>query len=699
MTDLRLGLTAARELGVAPLFHLARYRIGLMTGRTRRRTPVGDSYDDGLGRWLRPDVPAEPEAFAARRVDPAGPRFFFDAAAEGLPAGGQAPPPKGLRREADDVLAGRFRMFGRSAMDRGFPPEWNAFPPPLESRAPLADTRHWSEIPLDEPASDVRLVWELSRFGWVFLLGRAYRWTGERKYAEAGWTLVEDWCRANPPNRGIHWASAQEVGLRILALAFAERVFFPAWRREARRIQFLASAVRWHAARIPPTVDYGRAQGNNHLLSEAAGLYTAGLLFPELRESERWKQLGRDLFEDGYRRQVFSDGGYVQHSANYHRLALALGVWTARLAAVNGEPFPSGTIEAIGRLAQGLAAQADSDTGRAPCFGPDDSSDILPLSSADASDVRPFAAAAGRLFLGEEWYPPGAWDETSLWLGAGAGAQAGPPRPESLNEAGIHFLRGASTWGSLRCVEFHERPGHSDQLHVDLWSGGRPFTLDPGSYLYNGPPPWQNGLAGALVHNVPVIDGREPMRRAGRFLWVDRAQGVLEGRETRRGIHELRGTSDGYRRFGVRLSRTVSMFPGGGWIVTDTADGASRRRLTVGWNLPDLPWEWLDHELRLSGENGGPWVGWGHPRHGGADGWERAGLIRAGQWIAGDPVEGPAEVWGWASPRYSVIEPCLRLVLEIRGECPLVLRTRLSSTGGWPSSLVLAWDSPSAHGP
>src|SRR3972149_3366798 len=148
------------------------------------------------------------------------------------------------------------------------------------------------------------------------------------------------WRRTNPPNRGVHWASAQEVGLRILALAFAERAFFPEWSRREERLQQVAQMVGFHAARIPPTLDYARAQRNNHLLSEAAGLYTAGLLYPELRDSDRWRSLGRRQLEAGFARQVFDDGGYIQHSTTYQRLALSLGGWSGRLGAPRGGGVP-----------------------------------------------------------------------------------------------------------------------------------------------------------------------------------------------------------------------------------------------------------------------------------------------------------------------------------------------------------------------
>jgi hypothetical protein len=687
MTDLQTRLLAVRELGPSALFSYSAYRLGLASGLIRRRTPAQDWQNRPFESWIRGDIPTPPGEYAAYRARLIGPRFFFDAAASGLPWNSREPAPEDLTREANEIIDGRFRLFGGPAVVLGFPPDWRAFPPPLADRPRLDSDRHWGEVPLDEKGVDVRLVWELSRFGWVFPLARAYRWTGEAKYADACWRLIDDWRRTNPPNRGVHWASAQEVGLRILALAFAERAFFPEWSQTAEKLQQVAQMVGFHAARIPPTLDYARAQRNNHLLSEAAGLYTAGLLYPELRDSDRWRSLGRRQLEAGFARQVFDDGGYIQHSTTYQRLALSLGVWSVRLAELSGEEFPQGTLQAIRRLTRSLAVQADRDSGRTPNFGPDDGSHLLPLSSAEARDVRPITAAASRLVLGETWVRPGPWDEASAWLGLGQGARTDGPRTDSLPDTGLHFLQGRETHGSLRCVEFHERPGHSDQLHVDLWWGGELFALDPGSYLYNGPPPWQDALARAGVHNAPMVDGREPMQRAGRYLWTGRAQGRLVGRWDGDHFQAVRGEHNGYRRLGVTLSRTLALLEERAWLVADVARGVGRRRLTVGWNLPDVAWMWSPGELRLSTDRGQLRLGWDA-------GATRAGLARGGKWIAGEALDGPLDLWGWTSPRYSALAPCLRLELEVIGDCPLALRTRLSLGGDWPEAMARVWDDP-----
>jgi len=86
---------------------------------------------------------------------------------------------------------------------------------------------------------------------------------------------LEQFLAANPPYLGLNWVSAQEAALRLLALSFAWQVFADSANSHAGRVGLLARSIAFHAARIPPTLPYSRSQNNNHLLSEAVGLYTA----------------------------------------------------------------------------------------------------------------------------------------------------------------------------------------------------------------------------------------------------------------------------------------------------------------------------------------------------------------------------------------------------------------------------------------
>lgn len=742
-----LALRALRELGPRSLALYASYRLGCRSGWLRLRTPSFRWEDRPLAYWLRPGIPSGPEGFLRHRRTDHPARFTFDPDADLAPALASVTHGEGasLLREAEEILEGRYRLFGGPPRRLGFPPDWDAFVPLSngESRVRVHLDDHWSAYDVDAFPQDVKLIWEPSRFGWVFPLGRAYRLTGEARFAEGFWTLLRSWREANQPNAGPHWVSAQEVALRVLALIFAFYAFAPALAETPHRAVEIAEMIAVHALRIPPTMSYARAQGNNHLLTEAVALYSVGLTFPEFRLARRWKALGRRWVITALSEQVFPDGGYVQHSTNYHRLALQAGLWAAQLGSCNHEPLPSAAHGALRRLTRCLMALVEREGGRTPNFGPNDGALILPLTTDPFSDFRHVVQAGSVFAFGRRACPPGPWDEALVWLGladmgdgledlsAGLGGRSreafgGPvaidrsggralsgssvgrrsvplgesaPRaedrsrrvPEGFPDAGLYFLRGQRAWGMLRCGRFTSRPGHSDQLHLDLWWRGLNVAGDPGTYLYSGEPPWDNALMGAMVHNTVVVDGEDPMRRAGRFLWLNWAQGTVLGRwrTPDQSLEVLVCKHDGYRRLGVVHRRAVLRVGDDLWLVVDDLLGVGVHRLRLNWSLVDCPWRLEADRVELETPQGRALVK--------LDGEGlTVGLYRGGELAdGGDPISEPI-VLGWWSPTYAVKDPAITMVAEAEGRLPLRVETWFAFGDADARDVTLAWLPPEA---
>jgi hypothetical protein len=676
-------LRAARELGLGSLTLYAGYQAGLRSGWLRRRTPVHSWEDLPLSTWVRPGIPADPEGYRAYRRSASTGRFFFDVSTDLAPAlQGILGDRRGeLLAEAEGILAGSFRLFGAAPVQLGFPPNWASFAPLGDTRSDLTVPldRHWTEYKEANLPADVKLLWEPSRFGWVYPLARAYRLTGDRRFAEGFWVLVDSWRAANLPNAGPHWLSAQEVALRLMALVFGLCVFAPAL--SADQAGHLAQSIAVHANRIPATLGYARSQRNNHLLVEAVGLYTAGLLFPEFRSAENWRNHGRHWLTCALATQVFPDGGYIQHSTNYQRLALQAGLWAARLAELNGERLPAEALDALRRAAQCLEGLVDPESGKAPNLGPNDGALLLPLSTCSFEDFRPAVQAAALSLRGHRALPSGPWDEACLWLGlslpASETALASPP-PLAYPQAGLYLLRGGRSWALLRCARFTSRPGHSDQLHFDLWRRGRNVVRDAGTYLYTAAPPWDNALAAATAHNALVVDSLEPMRRAGRFLWLDWAQGRLLGRwcSAAGRLEVLAAEHNGYRRLGMVHRRTVVRAGDDLWVVIDDLLGQGSHTSRLSWLLPDAPSPRLERsqlhldsddlrlDLRLEAQ----------PQTGGEIALV-SGLYRAGKHLAGQAIAGAPATCGWYSPTYATKTPVLSLVCQAEARLPLRLMT------------------------
>ncbi len=428
--------------------------------------------------------------------------------------------------------------------------------------------------------------------------------------------------------------------------------------RRAKRKQRLALSIALHAARIPPTMVYARSQNNNHLVTEAAALYTAGAVL----DHRPWRELGWRWLNHALQNQISPFGEYIQHSTNYHRLMLQAALWVDAIRRRRGDNWPPATRDALTRASHWLFSMLDPSTGRAPNLGANDGALILPLSSAEFNDFRPTVQAAARAFL-RTGLPAGEWDETSIWLGL----PATPHTADSAAYAADH-LRSRKSWAYFRATSFKSRLSHMDQLHVDLWWRGLNIAPDAGTYLYNADPPWDNPLVSARVHNTVTVDGHDQMTRGGRFLtldWHPAYTRPLLGAAPPV-IGRVLGSYSGYRNLGVRHERLLSVTDGGRWEVIDDliCTRSSPHRFRLHWLLLDGEWKISQSAdgvgLRLRTPAG--WirlnvrcVNFSQPAF-------EATLIRAGRLLHGQAEPQPYD--GWFSPTYGQKVPALSLAVE-----------------------------------
>jgi hypothetical protein len=280
--------------------------------------------------------------------------------------------------------------------------------------------------------------------------------------------------------------------------------------------------------------------------------------------------------------------------------------------------------------------------------------------------------AASLAFLGRPALPSGPWDEYPAWLGLPEATALMTNRYPSAWR-----IERMGEWASLRARRYASRPAHADQLHVDLWFQGRNILMDAGTYAYNLQPPWDNGLACAAAHNSLVLDGGEPMRRAGRFLWLGWDQADWDPAANLPN-QRLSAWRDGYKRLGFRHRRSLEWLTPGQWQVIDEllalrpVRGAHQALLH--WLLPDGEWRLEGQTLILE---------LGFVRLTVALDWApeevnetRLRLIRAGQVIHGPP--GEFERLGWTSPTYLVRVPALSFQAELEFQQRLRITTRIS---------------------
>ncbi len=670
-TMLQVGRTFGMRNGMLRLQYELQRGSGLLSWRMRS-VQGWDSWD------LKKIAPgAQVERMRTAWQNGARRFFFNDLHALGASIREMIGPEgeKSVLAEADGILQGTLPFFGQLSFTCGFPPRWFRNPVTAQTVSPQ---QSWTQMRFASPVyGDLKFILEPSRFLFVYPLVRAYALSGDDRIPQAFWSAIEDWASQSPPMGGPLWICGQECSLRILAWSFALHAFIDSPSTTDERMALLVSMIAAHAWRTAQTIGYARSQRSNHLISEAVGLWTAGTLYPELAEAQAWQNLGAHLLHDAVVDHITVEGVSRQHSFNYQRMVLHLLLWTLRLAEIYSAPLHE-DVRGRAQSAYDFVRQwVDRVSGVAPNYGSDDGSLIFPLASASYRDFRPLVQL-GAAVLNRPALNCGPWDETALWFGA---------RPVQTQESGAvpslqtgYFRLGDQTsWALVRAGRYTRRPFQADQLHVDLWWRGINLARDPGTYLYNGSTPWNNGFAGTAVHNTVTVDDQDQMRRVGRFLWVDWAQASSRAyaSNSHNCADRFEGEHDGYRRLGVTHRRAVRWLGGSGWvIVDDIADRADRNEAAkhdacLHWLAADLPFEVADSPFQIVFTSDGARIRWSIV----SSVLGSAAIVRAGRSIAtnktSDFGNAEAPLLGWEASTYGELRPAVSLVQRVRSRLPI----------------------------
>lgn len=564
---LRIGIVRAALYGV--------HRFRLLSGIYRRRLPASEwsSVRGSSIQWGRPS------------------------SCFGLPSGSVLTRWGNLdeiRMTSDRELDGMSLYFSSRWLKR--PTDWKTHP--------LSGFRnsdvHWTCIPdFDALQGDLKFIWEPSRFDWVYRLGRAWLLSGDPRYADGFWNILEDWRRHNPPNRGVNWKCGQECAFRVIALIWGAGIFGADVEERREQLEGLWETVAKLTERIDGSIGYALAQNNNHGLSESVAIYIVGCCLPGHPKADKWRKKGRRLFIRQVLSQFEGDGSYVQHSMVYSRLALRLCFVFLVCSKKQGTSVPAAVVDRIKRAVRFLYMLQDPTTGHLPNYGANDGTNILSLSSCSYLDFRPVLQTLYYLLEGKALYQPGPYDEELAWhfglsdknieslireapVRSNFGAQSG----------GYYCLRSDNGFAVARCHTYQARPSHADMLHLDLWKDGKNVAVDGGTYQYFDEKGWGTYLKSTAAHNTVLVDSASQMREYGRFLWLDWTRSRLLRFDTIRSDHGeavglWQGEHYGYlRRFGV-IHRRCLYACRTEWLVVDDLlwKRPATRRVSLLWHL------------------------------------------------------------------------------------------------------------------
>ena len=565
--------------------------------------------------------------------------------------------------EADLHLTGKIKLFGVIETNLAFENHSTA--------------KHWTSYQGDQfDGKDIKFTWEPARFSWAITLGQAYQLTNEEKYADFLWKQIEAFFLMNPANLGVHWISAQEVAMRIITLSYSFSLVKDAISSTEERIKLFSKLIESHAKRIPSTLGYAKAQNNNHLISEAVGLYTAGTVLPTHSMAAEWKKIGLKLFEKAIQSQIKMVGSYSQHSTRYHRLMLELVNWMRVMMNINEEILSTTSTNLIEASILWLKHLCNPLNGYCPNLGPNDGAYLMPFKSWDLQDFRPTLQASCALFFNQSFFNNMESNLCLDWLGLDRQIAVFDLNTIESQKLNPIVIQGDNSYAYLRAERFTNRPGHADQNHLDLWYQNENVLLDPGTYLYNAEKPWNNSLSDTFYHNTLTINQKNQMTRGGKFLWLDWAQAkkIETYTNSEDEIISASAEHNGYESENVVHQRIVDV-KHDEWLIKDTLFQKSAKKegkAVVGYHLlikNPLSFDVDGNSIIFCYKNFSMQfsiLGFDI---------EKLSLVQAGKTIFGRTIDN--ECYGWYAPTYAVKKPAISVVCEQEFRLPTEIISKL----------------------
>jgi hypothetical protein len=581
-----------------------------------------------FARWLRPRMATRADLFRYRlgmgfgskpRTMQAGqnPRFFFSP--RQVPAlctqlrrrmPNQAAE---IVERAERICRHRIDLLGYDSVFCGTEIEWHR------------DAVHGRQIPrkpwfrlrnLGLGEADCRVIWELNRHQHLVTLAKAYRLTGNGKFATEVFCQWRHWRQQNPYPMGVNWVSSREVALRSLSWLW---MFF-----------LLADSPQlppgFHAEWLRALSVHGRyleyyglefALPGSLRLAQGVALFFIGTLCPELEAAERWKRLGWAIvIEEADRQAVHSsqpeaDGVRFEQSTCEYVYTIDFLLHACALATLNGVAVPAEFETTLEKMLDVLCLL--SRAGAPPHLGGDDGGRVFDANRNKPEHLLdPLSTGAVLFGRGEFKYLANELREETFWLLGEDGvaefdrlhAKHPAHGPAALESEGLYLMASAEREQQL---VIDARPQHIIQgadvhalaLGISLNRGGRALLIDPGGLQFASTGPEHDWLRGTNVHNTLLVksmsygktaSGESAAGKAGAAR-ADLSSVKAEGWMSGEGFDLFIGSHDGCSGLSpsVLHRRWVFSLNSEFWLVRDLALGEGAYGLGLFWHLcPEL---------------------------------------------------------------------------------------------------------------
>ncbi|NLA97699.1 MAG: hypothetical protein GX836_05775 [Spirochaetales bacterium] len=407
----------------------------------------------------------------------------------------------------------------------------------------------WKFNPTVETSRDNEWSWSLFRTIYWQPLARAYALTKDERYVKEFCDQVRSFYEAWPAKEFIEWDEMDkkspfpghawrtiEAGIRIYTTWLpCMEIFRTSEAFDAETWAIFLCSIHDHGTFLHKHYS-NHERSSNWLSMEASALLQLGIMFPEFKDAQAWR-------EQGYQRVMHEivycfdhDGAHMEHTPIYHLVASIAFMQAVQLCTINGMEVAPYAMPVLEKSAEFVMRLVKPDFST-PMIGDADRTSLLTritdTSLYEGMNLSFFPDDLNELRAYFRWMAKLTGRSDFLYM-ATAGKRGNAPAmlDYQMHDAGIYCMRtgwtrGDSYWHVLGVrLERGEKSSHShnDTGHLELMIGGEDILIDSGRYIYNSScwKDWRHYFTGSLAHNTVYIDDHE----MGSVPKVNRVRGV-----------------------------------------------------------------------------------------------------------------------------------------------------------------------------
>ena len=438
--------------------------------------------------------------------------------------------------EADALLKHRFNFFELEDEFLGDDIDWNRdyknnIQVPL-FYSPFLNHRDFRKV------GDAKYIYELNRHQHLVRLGQAYYLTGDEKYAVEITRQVSSWIEQCPFMMGINWTSATICAIRMISWTITYELIRACKLLPDRFMDQLVGSIYRHIKFI--TKNYSLfSSANNHLITEATGVYIATTYWNGFRHAKRLKNRAKDILIRECLRQNHEDGVNKEQSFSYQEFVFDMLLLAALFARSAHEDFPKPYWNMLEKMSEFIAWTTNSKRIR-PHIGDEDGGHAFFLSKRTLNRTTSILNTSAILWSKPEFarWAGNEIDERTLWLLGNFGktkytsydtnSNISPSRRNRLFDVGGYAIfRNNDSTSDEAFLVFDVGPlgfqqqaahGHADALSVYFSLGGCPILIDAGTYSYKDDK-WRYYSRSTGQHNTLVFEKSDQSEYLNRFMW------------------------------------------------------------------------------------------------------------------------------------------------------------------------------------